>query len=243
MTSSTRAGFAVLVTALLGLAWTVVEILPPALGYTDTDDPSVMVRFLRDFPVIYRVDGVLLVLLSVALVAAVVGVADHRRRVGPLGLVVRTASIFGLFAAALLLPLAGLRVASTSTLLHADGLNPEWGEAAYLSVQMVGTQSLGAGAVIALCGWAVGLCVDARTSYALPRWLAYLGVIPATRLLLALSAPLAANEGTGSSVLWVVYMLAVPGTTIWFLLLGITLIRHDDRGETTSAPPPHAASR
>ncbi|KAB7740313.1 DUF4386 family protein [Nostocoides sp. F2B08] len=237
-TSAARAGYSVVVMAVLGLAWTVVEVLPPALGYTDTDDPAVMVQFLRDFPVIYQIDGVLLVMLSVAVVSAVVGVADHLRSDRPQGTALRVASIFGLFTAALLLPLAGLRMASASTLLHVDKLNTDWSEAAYLSVQMVGTQALGAGAIIALCGWAVGLCADAMLTGVLPRWLIILGLLPATRLLFASSAPFVADESAASAVLWVVYMLAVPGTTVWFLLLGITLIRHRSPSMVASASDP-----
>lgn len=222
MSSRLTAGVGVIVFAVLAFAWTVVEVLPPALGYEDTDNPALMVEFIREYPQVYRIAGVLLILAAFALTVSTLAVYDQ---LGPSrassSLSLRSATVFGLFAAALLLPLGGLRLATGSTLLLVDALNTDWSEAAYLSFQMVGTQALAAAAVIGLCSWAVGLSINGLRTGVLPRWLCYLGAIPALRIVVALMAPLSFD----SSAVWVAYMLAIPGTTIWFLLLGFVLLR------------------
>jgi hypothetical protein len=216
------AATAVLGFAVLGFAWIAVEFLPPALGYEDTDNPAVMVPFIRDYPQVYRVAGVLLILAAFALTVAVVAVSDHLgAQGGRPSLVLRTASVFGLFAAGMMLPLGGLRLATGSTLLLVDKLNEDWSEAAYLAFQMVGTQALAAAAIVSMCAWAVGLSIYGLRSGSLPRWLCALGVIPAMRILVGLLAPFSID----SSAVWIASMVAIPGTTIWFLLLGITLLR------------------
>ena len=54
MRATTRAaGLSMLVFAIAGVAWFVLAATPPSLGYADTDDPALMLRFARAFPAVF----------------------------------------------------------------------------------------------------------------------------------------------------------------------------------------------
>lgn len=221
MKTSTTAGWTTIAFAVLGLAWIAAEAYPPARGYMDTDNPSVMLDFIRAHPASYRIAGSLLLVTAVTLVFAVLAVAARMRSFAVDTLMLRATTAFGLLAAGMFLILGAMRDAMGGTLLHIDGLSTAWSEAGYVSIQLVGTQSLGAAGIMAMSGWAVGLSIVGLTSKALPTWLCLLGVIPAFRILGWIVAPLVPAD---SSVLWILGMLAIPGTTLWFLLLGVVLL-------------------
>ncbi|WP_296664356.1 DUF4386 family protein [Demequina sp.] len=231
------AGIATLAFGLIGFAWTVVEAMPPLLGFEDTDDPAVMVAFLREHSYLYRVSGVLLLAMSLSLTVAVLAVFERFAATTSRSLGLRVATAFGLFAAALFVPHGALRLASASTLLHVDRIDSGWGESAYLAVQMVGTQALGAGGIVAMCAWAVGLSVLGFRARTLPRWLCVLGVVPAFRILVGFGGVF----GFDSSLVWILYMLAIPGTTVWLVAFGIVLMRRPVDAPRPAASPDVAA--
>ena len=94
------------------------------------------VRFLRAHPEVYAQSGFALLVMAMTLTATTLAIADAlAARVG--GLALRWASAFGFFAAAFFLMHGVVRL-SAGPLLYIDGMDPDWGEAAYLVVQMVG---------------------------------------------------------------------------------------------------------
>ncbi len=221
MKVSRTAGWTTIAYALLVLAWMGLEGYAPASGYEDTDNPAVMLDFIREHPDVYRFAGSALLAAAVVLTFAVLAVAARMKAFGVDTLLLRVTTVFGLFAAAMFMVLGAMRSAMGGTLIHIDGLSTDWSEAGYLSIQLVGTQSLGAAGIMAVSGWAVGLSLAGLSSRALPVWLCLLGVVPAFRILVWLLAPL---FPTDSSVPWILGMLSIPGTTVWFLLLGVVLL-------------------
>lgn len=222
MRNSTRvAALSTIVFAIAGLASFAFQLAPPMLGFDDTDNPAVSIAFVRTQPDIHVYAGLCLILMAIALVVAILSVADV---VAPRAdsLAIRCVSVLGLFAAALFLVTGGLRIGASGPLLHIAGLRDEWGEAAYLAFN-VASQAVGISAIVALCLWAVGLSLIGLRTKVLPLALCVLGIIPAFRLVGGTLGPIGALPD--SEVLWILGMVSIPGTMVWCLLLGLVLLR------------------
>ena len=112
------------------------------------------------------------------------------------------------------------------TLVYMADLNRSWGEAAYLAVQMAGTQGLASAGVFALSGWAVGLSFFGWRSGAVPFALALLGVAPALPWIMGLLARTSLlPEG-----LWILYIGSIVlGIPLWGIVLGGYLVGRSAR--------------
>lgn len=55
--------------AVGGIAWFALELVPPGLGFEDTDDPATSLRFLREHAEVWAQAGVVLILMGLALTA------------------------------------------------------------------------------------------------------------------------------------------------------------------------------
>ncbi|MEP6639775.1 MAG: DUF4386 family protein [Chloroflexota bacterium] len=219
--ASRVAGLSTLAFALAGLVSFALQLVPPSLGFEDTDNPLVSIAFVRAHPDIPVMTGLSLILMAIALTVSVLSVAEVTApRADSLAL--RCLSAFGLFAAVLFLVTGGLRIGASGPLLHIANLREEWGEAAYLAAQVAG-QAVGISAIVGLCLWAVGLSVIGRRMRVLPTWLAFLGIVPALRLVVSTLGPLGLLPD--SELLWILGMVSIPGTMVWCLLLGIVLLR------------------
>ena len=216
-TSAAVGALASIVLGIAGLAFMVLQLGAQSLGYEDTDNPSVSLAYLHDHLDTYVLQGIALFVLAIALTIVVFAVWDVLAgRANSLGL--RTMSTFGLVAAACFF-LFGVMRYSVRPLLYIDGLKPAWGESAYLVSQMAGIHGFVQAAIVAVCGWVVGVSILGYKARALPRWLALLAIIPVIRLL-AVLGPLDLLPGG----LWIVFMLSIPGTFVWFVLLGFVLL-------------------
>ena len=220
-----------IVFALASIAWFALELIPPSLGFEDTDNPAVMLRFVRAHPDVYVQAGIALILMAITLTVATLAVADVAAPRSD-SLAVRCVSAFGLIAAAFYLLSGALRIGASGPLLHFASLKDEWGEAAYLAVQ-VASQGLLISGIVALCLWAVGLSLIGLRTKVIPVALCALGIFPAIRLVTGLLGPLGALPD--SDLLWVLSITSIPGVMLWCLLLGIVLLR---RG-FGSAEDPH----
>ena len=87
---------------------------------------------------------------------------------------------------------------------------------------MVG-QALLISGIVGICVWAVGLSLIGLRTGALPVALCVLGFVPAFRLVGGILGPLGALPDVEG--LWVLGMISIPGTMVWFLLLGMVLVR------------------
>lgn len=227
MRSTARVGaISIIVFALAGIAWSALELAPPILGFGDTDDPAVSLQFLREHSDIYVKAGIVLILMAITLTVATFAVSDV---VAPRSnsLALRSTSAFGLFSAAFFFGHGALRMGS-GPLLHIDSLNHDWGEAAYLAVQMVGIHGFAQAAIFTLCTWAIGISLIGLRTKTIPLVLCALGVIPAFRLLGGLLGPLGFLP-EGLWFLWPLFMASIPGVMLWCLILGIVLLRRGFR--------------
>jgi hypothetical protein len=214
---------ALIVFAIAGIAWFTLELAPPNMGFEDTDSPAVSLGFLRAHGQIYAQGGVALLLMAISLTIAVLAVWDALApRVDALAL--RTTTALGLFAAAFFFMHGVLRL-GVEPLLYIDGLDRDWGEAAYLAIQMIGLHGFAQAAVMAACLWVVGVALMGMRARALPMALCIFALIPAFRLLGALG-PLGMLDGLPEES-WFLFMISIPGLLLWCLLLGIVMIRRD----------------
>lgn len=213
-------GIALVVVGLAWAVWFFLETAPPRLGFDDTDNPAVSLQFLRQHAVIYGQSGVTFIVLAVALIAAVLGVAD-RLSARSDSMATRITTVMGVLSAAFFIGQGTIRM-SAGPLLHIDGLDRQWGEAAYIAVQMVGTHLMAGAALLTFGFWAGGVAIVGWRSRAVPRWLALLALVPAMRLV-AILGPL--GLGDGPDIVWLAFMASIASTPVWLLLFGLTLLR------------------
>lgn len=194
MTGTTKvASLSTILFSLASIAWFVLEGTAPRLGFADTDDPTVMVRFVREHPYVFVQSGTTLIVMAISLTIAVLAVAEVvGARSGALSL--RSTSAFGLFSAAFFLFGGAVRIGVSGPLLHFAGLRDEWGEAAYLAIQIF-SQGLLISGIFALCLWAVGLSLIGLRTKVIPFALCVLGVVPALRIVSGILGPLGLLPG------------------------------------------------
>lgn len=224
------AGLSIIAFALAGVLWFVLESTPPRVGFEDTDNPAIMVEFVRTHPEVFVQAGIALIVMAISLTVAVLAIAEVMGpRSGPVGL--RSSSAFGLFAAAFFLFGGAIRIGSSGPLLHMAGLRDEWGEGAYLAAQVV-SQGVLIGGIFALSLWVVGLSVIGLRTKALPLVLCVLGILPAFRIVSSTLGPLGLMPD--AEVIWLIGMASILGTILWCLLLGVVLLRRSF--ESTAEP-------
>ena len=215
------AGVSMLVFGIAGIAWFVLALTPPSLGYADTDDPGLMLQFARVFPAVFVQEGMALLTMSISLTVATVAMVEVLAlRVDRIAL--RSITAFGLFAAAAFFVTGALRVNASGPAIHIAGLNEAWGQAAFVAIQ-VGGQALGISGLFMIGLWSVGVSVLGYRANALPTWLCALGILPAIRLVMGVLGPLGLLPEIG--LLWPLFMAAILGTLLWYLLLGAVLLR------------------
>lgn len=216
---------------IAGLALTALELVPQTLGFNDTDNPAVSLVYLRDNAEVYAMAGIALFVMALALTIVVFATWDLLAGRSS-SLALRTVSAMGLLAASSFFLFGVLRY-GIYPMLHIDGLDADWGEATYLVVQMAGVHGFAQGALVVVCAWAVGVAALGARSGALPRWLAVLALLPAIRLM-SILGPTRILEGLPGE-LWIVLMLAIPGTMVWFILLGVAMLLRPRKGSPAAA--------
>lgn len=218
--TATVGGIALILFAMAYVSFFGLEMVRMNLGFEDADNAAVMLAFFRQHPDIYHFSGLALVLAGITLTVAVLAGAEIATP-RTAAIAIKPVSAFGLFAAVLFFAGGVLRVQTPGTVLHMANQNPDWGVAAYLAVQMAGTQGFASAAGFALSTWAVGISLLRARFDVFPRWLSVLGVVPATLLLLGFFGPLV--EGT--EILYLVYIASIFGVMLWCLLFGLVLLR------------------
>ena len=216
-------GIAVTVAGLTGVAWFVLELMPPLLGFDDTDSPAVSLTYLRLHPQFYAVAGLTLFIMATANFVASFAVSDllaPRDR----GITHRSLTALGLIAA-LLVFMHGVLRESVAPLLYIDSLDRRWGESAYLTLQMVGIHGFAGAGFIALSVWIVCICAAGLRFRTLPIWLCVWGLIAGLRLVLMIAGPLTTTAALDlPGWLWVASMALIPLGMLWWLALGVVLL-------------------
>ncbi|MGQ0606871.1 MAG: hypothetical protein ACT4OQ_00205, partial [Chloroflexota bacterium] len=201
------AAIATLFVTVAGITWLVLESTPVRLGFEDTDDPALMVDFVRQYPHVFAQAGVVLIMMAIGLTIAVLAVTDVIRPAAG-ALSIRATGAFGLFSAGLLLLGGGIRVGSSGPLLHMADLSQATGEAAYVAAQVVSQAVLNAG-LLALSLWSVGLSVIGFRSKVLPLVLCALGVLPGYRIVGGVLGPVGLLPEI--DVLWLISIASIFG--------------------------------
>lgn len=225
-----RAALAGPVSAVLfigaGVAGFVLETTARSAGFDDGDNPAQSVALFAVNPTPYSLSGLTLAISALALLMLVLAVYESvLAAVRPL--YARFVTGIGLISAVLFFLGGVIRLQAPGTVTHIMGLDREWGLAAYLAVQMSGTQGALSAAIFAFALWAVGLCVAAARPRALPVPVLLLGLLPA----LVLAIPLTALAGRvigqdTSDALYPVYLIAIfVGIPVFTLAIGWVLWR------------------
>lgn len=216
--SSWVAAISTVAAALAGFAWLALYARQPLLGFQDTDDAALGVAFVREHPEVFPQTGLALIVMSIALTISVASVADLHDP-APSQWPVRATSAAGMFAALCFLVFGAMRIGASGPLLHIAGLRQEWGETAYLVVQMAGVQGFLPAGLLALSLWAVGWSLIGLRWRTIPLAVCVLGVIPAVHVL----GRVLGEVGGLPEGAWIVLVASVPGTMAWCLALGIGL--------------------
>ena len=236
MTRTQRVGgWALLAYGGLSVGAAALAVSAVSLGLEDGDNPAVGLRFFRDHGDVYVLSGITLFFMAVSLAVAVLSLDDllaeraHR-------LARRSVTTSGLFASAFLAVAGIFQISAPGPVLRIAEFGATDGRAAYLVVQQAGTQVALAGGLLTAGIWVVGTCVLGGRQRLIPPALAWLGLIPGFRVVAGLFGPLLDDASDASSAVWVVYMLAVVGTSVWFLLAGGWLVvrSRDARSEPAS---------
>jgi len=232
-----RAGWAgplgAIVFVAAGIAGFLAESSARTSGFDDADNPAESLALFAVNPTAYSVSGLALSVGALGLLVLVFAVSetvlvDVRPLYG------RCVTAFGTIAAGLFFLGGVIRLQAPGTVSYIAALDRDWGLAAYLAVQMSGTQGALSAAIYAVAIWAVSLCAVAARAGRLPVPVLVLGGLPALVLLVPLAALFARLIGQASlDVLFPVYLLAVFGGIPLFTLgLGVVLWRR--RGWTVA---------
>ena len=207
------------VAGVLGATWFALLLRQAMLGFEDNDDPAVGVRFVMEHPEVFAQTGLVLILMAMMLVVAVASVAELHDQISPRW-PIHAASAVGMFAALCFLVFGAMRIGASGPLLHIAGLHQEWGEAAYLVVQMAGVQGFLPAGMLALAAWAVGLSAIGLREGTIPLAVCLFGIIPAIHVL----GRIFGQAGDLPEGAWIALMVSIPGTLAWCLALGIGLM-------------------
>jgi len=224
-----------LVAGLSGLAWFWFELEPQRRGFEDTDNPAVGLQFIAAYPQAWALAGIALAIAAIALVIAVLAMHDRLAAARPAGspaIIERSIMVLGLLAAAFLLGQAATRLAG-GPVAYVQGLDQGWGETAYLVTQFVGIQLFGVGGLALLAVWTTATAWVAVRRGALPMLVGVLAVVPALRLV-----GVAGVLGLSIDGLWFPYMLAIPGTFLWLIVLGVSLGTREPAAHAQAHPVP-----
>lgn len=224
-TSMRSGGIAALIAAatnLLGMAVFVILLAPKGLGADD--DPSHVVALLADnqaamrlwYLIIFLAFGVCLILLSVAL---------HERLKAGSPPLAQAVAVVGLIWAALVIVVGALSITDLSTVVSLYGESPSQAAAVWLTLDAVETGlGGGGGETIVSALWLMLLSWAALRTRNLPSLLNYLGAVTGV-------------AGIVSVLAWAdltaVYGI---GLIVWFVWLGMAMLRTDRRPERSRVP-------
>jgi hypothetical protein len=203
---------------LSGLALVVVGLALPAAfllevgtrpAGTDGDNAAESLVYLQEHGTAYALSGVCLVVAALALIGAATGLPARWPFTAAVGSV----------AAGLLTFAGAMRISSPGPIEHISGYDRNWGESAYLVVQMAGNQAALLGEVVLLEAWIVTTCALAWRPSTLPRVLCVLGLVA---LLYPLGSLVGALGVETADVLWVLAIASVVlGLPVWCLATGL----------------------
>lgn len=182
---------------------------------TDGDNAAESLVYLEQHGQAYAASGACLVLAAVCLIRAATALPWQTPFLTAVGSV----------AAGLWAFTGALRISSPGPIGHIRGYDEQWAEAAYLVVQMAGTQGGLLSGVVLVELWILTGCVLAWRSGTLPRSLCLVGM---TALVYPLVGAVAASglvHGEADGALWLLGVASlVVGLPVWFLSSGVWVL-------------------
>lgn len=222
-------------------AATVLEFSQGADLRGDGDNPADSLVYLAAAGRSYLWSGAMVALGGAALVVGAVG-RMRARSSQPESMLSHVSLVFAIAGSTLLIGAGVLRMQATGTVPHIASLDRDWGEAAYLAVQMAGTQGLLSAGTFILLGVTMGLSIaEWREGM---RAAPVAAVVPATALVVLLGdLVVPAFESLASESLFLVYVAsALIGVPLWCGIYGASQLLRVRRRATAGtaavgAPP------
>lgn len=186
----------------------------------DPDHARISMEYLTNHSRSYVVAGLLMWVMALSLTTVVTVVSDVMTpRVASTQR--RVAAAVGYFSAAFFLLYGALLVSTPGTLEYMGDLDRAWGEAAYLAVQIIGSQGMATGGLLAFSAWAAWLGFANARAKTLNRAVTVLALSPVLLILMGILGPLA----VGPDALYLVYVVAFIGLAPWCLTVAVSLTR------------------
>ncbi len=190
---------------------------------TDGDNAADSLLYLQEHGTAYVLSGCCLVLAALGLIRAATAAPWRTPFLTAVGSVAA-----GLWAFA-----GALRISSPGPIDHIRGYDEDWGEAAYLVVQMAGTQGGLLGGVVLTEFWIVTGCLVAWRARSLPRPLCAMGMV-ALVYPVAFALGFVVSFGDGLWILGIVSLFL--GLPAWFLASGVWAIFTGARARSAVRP-------
>ena len=206
---------------LLLLGASLVEAAPGPDIRGDGDNPADSLRYLAEAGRAYLWSGALLGVGGAVLIVGAVG--RLRARGGhPASMLMHVALVFAIVSGAMFIGAGTIKMQATGTVPHIESLDTAWGEAAYLAVQMAGTQGMLSAGVFTMLVVTITLSIaEWRSGLRGPLFVA---VLPAVALLILLSDLFVPGFDTfAPESLFPVYIVsALLGTPLWCATYGVS---------------------
>jgi len=209
------------------------------MDFVTATSPSAAVAFIVDNPLpLYVWNIVIHIVFGIALVPLVLAIGDRLHTAhSPLA---RVATVFGLIWSGVIISTGMIINIAYATVSDLHGTDPEMAATVWASLDAV-TNGLGGGNELLGGIWVLGISVVALRERLFARWINYLGIVMGVSALVTIVPAL---EDVGA-----IFGL---GLIVWFVAVGVTLIRDhanlaqspDTQGLATavSSPSPRGTS-
>lgn len=206
---------------LLLLAASLAEAAPGPEVRGDGDNPADSLRYLAEAGRAYLWSGALLGVGGAALITGAVG--RLRARGGhPASMLLHVMLVLTIVAGTLIIGAGAIRMQATGTVPHIESLDTAWGEAAYLAVQMAGTQGMLSAGVFTMLVVTVALSIaEWRNGMRAPLFVAALPAIALIVLLSDLFVP-GFDSALPEFVFPVYFVSALLGIPMWCAAYGVS---------------------
>ncbi|MDH4017527.1 MAG: DUF4386 domain-containing protein [Actinomycetota bacterium] len=193
------------------------------MDFVSATDPAEAVGFIVDNQLALHLWNIAIhIVFGIVLVPLVLAIGDRLRTAhSPLA---RVSSVFGLIWSGVIIATGMILNIAYTTVSDLQGTDPEMASSVWASLDAV-TNGLGGGNEVLGGIWVLGISVVALRERLFARWVNYLGVVMGVSALLTIVPAL---EDVGA-----VFGL---GLIVWFVAVGITLIKDDG---TSSRYPDH----
>ena len=219
--------------ALVAAATFVVGLTMFVTLFTDfvsADTPGVAVEFIADNQLGLHLWSItIMIVFGIVLVPLVLAIGDRLRDAH--SSLARVASVFGLIWSGVIISTGMITNIAYAAVNGLYGTDPEMASVVWAGLDAV-TNGLGRANEVLGAIWVLGTSIVALRERLFARWVNYLGVVMGVAGLVTV-VPVLEEVGAVFSL----------GLIVWFIAVGIDLMKDDDRSAERPASPPLKASR